>query len=202
MTNSNTLDEKEIIELIKNDEEKAYRLLSNLYGNEIFLKAKSITKNHEDAEELTQDTMLKIRKGIFSFRGESSLKTWIFRIISNLSINKLKKANRRGRNITISLDNEISTNADDDNQATLEDVLPSSDMSPADMLERSDNEAIMKQAMNALPTEYAEIMHMRVAEELSYEEISQKTGLSIGTVKSRIARARDILREKLENFLC
>ena len=89
MENTKTIDEKEIIELIKNDEDKAYRLLSRLYGNEIFLKAKSITKNHEDAEELTQDAMLKIRRGLFSFRGESSLKTWIFKIISNLSINRL-----------------------------------------------------------------------------------------------------------------
>lgn len=201
MTNSKTLDEKEIIELIKHDEEKGYRLLSRLYGNEIFLKAKSITKNHEDAEELTQDTMLKIRKGIFSFRGESSLKTWIFRIISNLSINKLKKAKRRGSDITMSLDNAITINANEDAQATLADVLPSSDISPAELLERNDNEAIMAEVMNSLPTEYAEIMRMRVAEELSYEEIAQKLNLSIGTVKSRLARARDTLREKLEKFV-
>ena len=73
----------------------ANRALSSLYGNEIFLKAKSITKNHEDAEELTQDTMMRIRKGIFSFRGDSSLKTWIFRIINNLSINRLKKTKNK-----------------------------------------------------------------------------------------------------------
>ena len=201
MINSETVDEKEIIALIKKDDEQAYKLLSRLYGKDILLKAKSITKNHEDAEELTQDTLLKIRKGIFSFRGDSSLKTWIFRIISNLSINKLKKTKRRGSDVTTSLDAVISASANEDSFTTFADVLPSSDMSPADILERSDNEAIMNKAMQSLPKEYAEIMHMRVAEELSYEEIAQKLGLSIGTVKSRIARARDCLREKLEQFL-
>ena len=201
MINLKTIDEKEIIALIKKDDEQAYKLLSRLYGKDILLKAKSITKNHEDAEELTQDTLLKIRKGIFSFRGESSLKTWIFRIISNLSINRLKKVKRRGSDVTTSLDAAISASANEESFSTFADILPSSDMSPADILERSDNEAIMNEAMQSLPKEYAEIMHMRVAEELSYEEIAQKLGLSIGTVKSRIARARDCLREKLEQFL-
>ena len=201
MINSKTIDEKEIIALIKKDDEQAYKLLSRLYGKDILLKAKSITKDHEDAEELTQDTLLKIRKGIFSFRGESSLKTWIFRIISNLSINRLKKVKRRGSDVTTSLDAAISASANEESFSTFADILPSSDMSPADILERSDNEAIMNEAMQSLPKEYAEIMHMRVAEELSYEEIAQKLGLSIGTLKSRIASARVCLSEKLEQFL-
>ena len=151
MINSKTIDEKEIIALIKKDDEQAYKLLSRLYGKDILLKAKSITKNHEDAEELTQDALLKIRKGIFSFRGESSLKTWIFRIISNLSINRLKKVKRRGSDVTTSLDAVISASANEESFSTFADVLPSSDMSPADILERSDNEAIMNEAIQSLP---------------------------------------------------
>lgn len=199
MTNAKTLDEKELIELIKSDEEEGYRALSNLYGNEIFLKAKSITKNHEDAEELTQDTMMRIRKGIFSFRGDSSLKTWIFRIINNLSINRLKKTKRQGADVTMSMDAAIA----DGEEMTMSfaDVLPSSDMSPAEMMERSDNEEIISKAMKSLPKDYAQIMEMRVGRELSYEEIAQQLNLSIGTVKSRIARARECLRDKLEKLL-
>lgn len=199
MTNAKTLDEKELIELIKSDEEEGYRVLSSLYGNEIFLKAKSITKNHEDAEELTQDTMMRIRKGIFSFRGDSSLKTWIFRIINNLSINRLKKTKRQGADVTMSMDAAIA----DGEEMTMSfaDVLPSSDMSPAEMMERSDNEEIISKAMKSLPKDYAQIMEMRVGRELSYEEIAQQLNLSIGTVKSRIARARECLRDKLEKLL-
>ncbi len=200
-TNSKTIDEKEIIELIKNDENEAYRLLSRLYGNEIFLKAKSITKNHEDAEELAQDAMMKIRRGIFSFRGDSSLKTWIFRIISNLSINRLKKTKRQGSDVTMSIDAPLQAVAHEDSQATFADVIVGEDMSPADLLERRDNEEIMNIAMASLPKEYAEIMNLRVAQELSYEEIAEKLDLSLGTVKSRIARARESLREKLEKLL-
>ncbi len=200
-TNTKTIDEKEIIELIKSDEDKAYRLLSRLYGNEIFLKAKSITKNKEDAEELTQDTMLKIRRGIFSFRGESSLKTWIFRIISNLSINRLKKTKRQGADITMSIDAPLQASAHEETQATFADVIVGEEISPADLLERKDNEEIMRLTMDSLPKEYAEIMNMRVAQELSYEEIAEKLNLSLGTVKSRIARARESLREKLEKLL-
>lgn len=199
MANAKTLDEKELIELIKSDEEEGYRALSSLYGNEIFLKAKSITKNHEDAEELTQDTMMRIRKGIFSFRGDSSLKTWIFRIINNLSINRLKKTKRQGADVTMSMDAAIA----DGEEMTMSfaDVLPSSDMSPAEMMERSDNEEIISKAMKSLPKDYAQIMEMRVGRELSYEEIAQQLNLSIGTVKSRIARARECLRDKLEKLL-
>ncbi len=201
ITNSKTIDEKEIIELIKNDENEAYRLLSRLYGNEIFLKAKSITKNHEDAEELAQDAMMKIRRGIFSFRGDSSLKTWIFKIISNLSINRLKKTKRQGSDVTMSIDAPLQASAHEDSQATFADVIVGEDMSPADLLERRDNEEIMSTAMASLPKEYAEIMNLRVAQELSYEEIAEKLNLSLGTVKSRIARARESLREKLEKLL-
>lgn len=199
MSDAKTIDDRQIIELLKNDDEQGFRLLASLYGNDIFLRAKSITKNHEDAEELTQDTMLKIRKGIFSFRGESSLKTWIFKIISNLSINRLKKSKRRGADITMSMDAPANFDADDG--ASFADILPSDEVSPADLLERGDNADIMEQAMAALPKDYAEIMQMRVAQELSYEEISAKLGVSIGTVKSRIARAREALREKLYKLL-
>ena len=190
MTNAETIDDKTLIEMIRNDDEDAFRVLSSLYGNDIYLKAKSITKNNEDAEELTQDTMLKIRKGIFSFRGDSSLKTWIFRIISNLSINRLKKTSRQG-----------SSDDTADNAASFADVLPSSEVSPADLIERSDTEAIMARAMAALPPEYAKIMDLRVAQELSYEEIAEKLNLTLGTVKSRIARARECLRQNLEKML-
>ena len=197
MTNSNTIDEKELIELIKSDDENAYKTLSNLYGNEIFLKAKSITKNNEDAEELTQDTLMRIRRGIFSFRGESSLKTWIFRIISNLSINRLKKLKRQGANVTMSIDNSPV----DEEGVSFTEILPGGELSPAELLERSDNEEIMRKAMQSLPKDYAKIMELRVAREMSYEEIAAELKLSIGTVKSRIARARDCLRDKLEKML-
>lgn len=195
----NITEEKELIRLLKSDDENAYRLLSLLYGNEIFLKAKSITKNNEDAEELTQDALLKIRKGIFSFRGESSLKTWIFRIISNLSINRLKKSKRRGSDVTMSMDSSPTTA--ENNETSFADFIPSDELSPADLLEREDNAAIMQNAMNSLPREYARIMELRVSRELSYEEIAKELGLSIGTVKSRIARARECLREKLGETL-
>ena len=197
MTNSSTIDEKELIELIKSDDENAYKTLSNLYGNEIFLKAKSITKNNEDAEELTQDTLMRIRRGIFSFRGESSLKTWIFRIISNLSINRLKKLKRQGANVTTSIDNSPV----DEEGVSFTEILPGGELSPAELLERSDNEEIMHKAMQSLPKDYAKIMELRVAREMSYEEIAAELKLSIGTVKSRIARARDCLRDKLEKML-
>lgn len=197
MTNSNAIDEKELIELIKSDDENAYKTLSNLYGNEIFLKAKSITKNNEDAEELTQDTLMRIRRGIFSFRGESSLKTWIFRIISNLSINRLKKLKRQGANVTTSIDNSPV----DEEGVSFTEILPGGELSPAELLERSDNEEIMRKAMQSLPKDYAKIMELRVAREMSYEEIAAELKLSIGTVKSRIARARDCLRDKLEKML-
>lgn len=195
----NITEEKELIRLLKSDDENAYRLLSLLYGNEIFLKAKSITKNNEDAEELTQDALLKIRKGIFSFRGESSLKTWIFRIISNLSINRLKKSKRRGSDVTMSMD--ASPTTAENNETSFADFILSDELSPADLLEREDNAAIMQNAMNSLPREYARIMELRVSRELSYEEIAKELGLSIGTVKSRIARARECLREKLGETL-
>ena len=197
MTNSNAIDEKELIELIKSDDENAYKTLSNLYGNEIFLKTKSITKNNEDAEELTQDTLMRIRRGIFSFRGESSLKTWIFRIISNLSINRLKKLKRQGANVTTSIDNSPV----DEDGVSFTEILPGGELSPAELLERSDNEEIMRKAMQSLPKDYAKIMELRVAREMSYEEIAAELKLSIGTVKSRIARARDCLRDKLEKML-
>ncbi len=193
MNTEDVINEKELVELLKRDDHNAFSKLYSQYKNDIFSKAKSITKNNEDAEELTNDTFLKVRKYISSFRGEASLKTWIFRIATNLSINKFKQAKRQHRNTTYSID--ASAFADDES-CTLADILPDNQMAPDALLESEDTMSNIQNTIKSLPKEYAEILELRFSHQLSYEEIAEKLNLSIGTVKSRIARARDALQEK------
>ncbi len=147
----------------------------------------------EDARDATQETFLKVYRHFAHFRGEASLKTWICRIAINQARSTERWWRRRHRRETISLDVQLRSNGKVD--ASLSDRLLSPSATPeAEALLRERSEMI-ERALTRLKKDFRIAVILRDIEGLSYDEIAYVTEVSIGTVKSRIARGREMLRE-------
>jgi RNA polymerase sigma-70 factor (ECF subfamily) len=150
----------------------------------------------EEARDAAQETFLKVYKGLGGFRAESGLKTWIYRIAINQAMNQQRWWRRRHRDETISLDlnrGESST--------PLSSTLPAHGASPEAQAISNQRERRIMRALNEIKAEYRVALVLREIEELSYEEIAETLAVSIGTVKSRIARGREELRRRVKDLL-
>ncbi len=149
----------------------------------------------EDARDAAQETFLKIYRGLNSFRGESGLKTWIYRIAINQAMNQQRWWRRRRKEETVSLD--LSRNDSETNWGS---TLLGTSASPEDEAIEHERERRIMRALSEIKQEYRAALMLREIEELSYEEIAETLEISIGTVKSRIARGREELRQKLKEW--
>jgi RNA polymerase sigma-70 factor (ECF subfamily) len=171
-------------ELVAQFERQVYSLCYRLLGDA------------EEARDAAQETFLKVYRGLGSFRGESGLKTWIYRIAINQAMNQQRWWRRRHRDETVSL--ELSRS---DSEDTLGSTLASSSISPEQLAIESERQRSILQALDQLKPEFKVALILREIEELSYEEIAETLGISIGTVKSRIARGREEMRRRIRNVI-
>lgn len=183
-----------MLDRLKNGDDCAFGELVNTHWDKIYNRANSLLSNHQDAEEVAQDTFLRARKSIVNFRGECSLSTWLYHIATNLARNKHWYWWRRKRGESVSLDSQVG----DDENTRLCDVIAGDDDTPAEETESNEFAHTLPEAIASLPAKYGDVIKLRVARDLSYEEISAKLGISVGTVKSRLSRAREYLRMELE----
>jgi RNA polymerase sigma-70 factor (ECF subfamily) len=163
------------------------------YRERIFRRVFGMLKNHEDAEEVTQDTFLRARRGLESFRGDAAFSTWLYQIATNLAHNRYWFWWRRRRHAAVSLDAVISADAD----LTLAEVLPDEQPDPGEEMVTQELLERVEAAMKVISPSHREILTLRNVRNLSYEEIAARLDLSLGTVKSRIARAREALKEAM-----
>ena len=170
----------------------AYNQLVERYWGRIFARVYQLLGNREDAEEVTQDTFTKAYERIHDFRWESSFSTWLFRIGSNLARNRYWHRRRRGYGRNLSLDLPLGEDG-----FSIQDVLPDHVADPGDRMRWNEFQDKIETQLDRLPETYREIMEMRLLDDLSYEEISESLGVPMGTVKSRIARARRQLTRSL-----
>ena len=171
-------------ELVANFERPVYSLCFRLLGDS------------EEARDATQETFLKVYRGLGGFRGEAGLKTWIYRIAINQAMNQQRWWRRRRREETISLD--ITRGQSD---TTIGNLLPARSRSPEELAISSERERAIMRALADVKQEFRVALVLREIEELSYEEISETLSISIGTVKSRIARGREELRRRVKESL-
>jgi RNA polymerase sigma-70 factor (ECF subfamily) len=153
----------------------------------------TILRNRADAEEVAQDTLIRAHRHLGEFRGNCSLSSWLHTIALNLSRNRYAYYYRRRHHVTQSLDCAISA----DNPATFIDVAASEEPNPVAEATARELTSLVAVCIEKLAPPHREILERRVLESWSYEEIADTSGISIGTVKSRIARARKRLRELL-----
>lgn len=184
-----------LVSRLKLGDKSAMGELVNSHWERIFNRANSLLDNRQDAEEIAQDTFIHAQRGIASFRGECALSTWLYRIATNLAMNRNWYWWRRKRGSSVSLDAPVS-----EDEPSLAETL--ADCAEAPYAEASHREMLeaLPALMAKLPPKYAEVLNLRNRDNLSYEEIARKLGTNTGTVKSRISRAREILRRGLEDY--
>jgi len=165
----------------------AFEELIRAYEKLIYATAYRMLPNSQDAEDISQEVIIKVYKNLAYCKTAASFKSWLFRIIHNTCIDEIRK--RKGR-ATLSLD-QSPGDGYIENPALKDDTTPESEFLRKDMSEK------VQKAINELPSDYKAVIVMRDLSGLSYEEIAYALELNMGTVKSRIARGRKKLMEVL-----
>lgn len=179
-----------LIERIKGGDIGAYNDMVTRYYDRIFARVSQLIKNKQDAEEVTQDAFIRAHRGLENFRGDASFSTWLYQIATNLAHNRYWYWFRRKRDQSISLDQPLSEEGD----LTLENVMPCKGENPAEATVTQELVDRVSECMGDLNDKHKEILILRNVQNLTYDEIAQQLEISVGTVKSRIARARESLR--------
>ncbi len=182
------IQEQEFIKELKAGSEKAFSRLISENQTKVYRIALSIVKNHSDAEDIAQEVFIRIYTSISSFKGNSSLATWIYKITYNRSLDFLKKNNKKMKT-TKTLDDP-----EDAELLTLagERFIPEKDFEDKQMKED------IQAALQKLPEDQRQLIELKDIHGFSYEEIMEITGLKDGTMKSRLNRARTSLRKMLQ----
>jgi len=188
-----TIHDSELVRRFKSGDETAFVEIFGRYREKMFAVALSLLRNHADAEEISQDTFVRAHRGLAQFREESSLSTWLHRIAVNLARNRYWYFHRRHRQDSSSLDSMLS----DDSRATFADLIASGAPDPARLAATDEFTVCVNVCMEKLSASHREILTLRNRLDNSYEQIATQLGITLGTVKSRVARAREALRELL-----
>ncbi len=170
----------------------AFRQLVERHQRRAFAIALSLVRDENDARELVQDAFLRVYRGLATFQGGSSFFTWLYRIITNLSIDLIRKPGRQLADIDESrFDSEDAQEAD----FPLLSRVDGSD--PADVVRRREIASRLQAALDALPPYHRGVIVMREIEGLSYEEMATAMNVSKGTIMSRLFHARQKLQKAL-----
>lgn len=188
--------EAALIDRLRAKELGAFEDLLSLYERPVYSLLFRLLGDQEDARDAAQETFLKVYRSLPSFRGDSGLKTWIYRIAINQAMNQQRWWRRRRREETVSLD--LSRGESD---LTLGSSIPSRNASPEQTAIDNEREGRVMRALDQIKQEYRVALVLREIEEFSYEEIAEALSISIGTVKSRIARGREELRRRVKDFI-
>lgn len=185
--------ENELIltEKSKNGDVEAFSLLISAYEKKILNFTYRILSSKEDAEDVTQEVFVKAYRAIASFDNKSSFQTWIYKIAQNAALDFLRKQKRRGGKKNVSLYAE-------DEDGEYEIPIADKKNEPYSELRKKEAQNALEKAMEELGADQKEVIVLRDIQGFGYDEIAEITGENLGTVKSRISRARLLLRKKLE----
>jgi len=179
------MDEQELIRRSQAGETAAIEGLLGCYEGLIYNLAHRYFGSQAEAADAAQEAMVKIYRRIGEFKGHSAFKTWVYRVTTNVCLDTLRKH----RIEPLSLDD-----SDEDGRPTLQ--VPSGGVDPENALEQEELREILTQLLTTLAEDHRVILVLRDLEGLAYEEIAGILGCSLGTVKSRLARAREALRRR------
>lgn len=182
-----------LVQRYNHGDESAFTEIIKRYYPRIRALANQTLHNQADAEEVAQDTFIRAHRGLAKFRGDASLATWLHCIGLNLARNRYWFFFRRRRQDTMSLDQAVVEGSD----MSLSGVLSDGACDPRSESMTSEFNSLIAGCMLQLDASHREILTMRTMLDLSYEEIANNLRINVGTVKSRIARARENLRTLL-----
>lgn len=177
-----------LVDRSKKGDLDAFEELVRRYEGKVYGMAYRFMGNHADAGDLAQEGFIRLYQALPGFRGDSSFSTWMYRIVANACRDELR---RRQRQRNVSLDELVESAAGN---------MPvhSTEESPEDAAERNELQEYVQQCLSSLSEEHRLILIMREMQGLSYEEIAAALECSLGTVKSRLNRARHALKDKIK----
>ena len=173
--------EQAVIRQILDGDVNAFEELMAAYEKNVYNLALRTVNDREDAADMAQEAFIKAYQSLSSFRGDSKFSVWLYRIVSNVCLDFLRRRNRRS---TVSL----SVEDDEGEEAQLD--IPDESFSPEAQLERRLTREAVQRGLSGLPPDSRQILLLREIQGLSYEEIARVLDLEVGTVKSRLFRAR------------
>jgi RNA polymerase sigma-70 factor (ECF subfamily) len=180
--------DEDLIKKSQEGDQWAFEQLIIKYEKKIYTIAYRMMGNHEDASDLAQEAFIKVFRSIRSFRGDASFSTWLYHVVANVCRDQLRKQKVK----VSSLDEPVAYEGEQ-----LEKQLLDSGKSPAEKLEEKELKAYLQKLINQLPGEYRLVLVLREFMDFSYEEIARELDITMGTVKSRLNRARALLKSKL-----
>jgi RNA polymerase sigma-70 factor, ECF subfamily len=187
-------EEDALVEGLRSGTEQAYETLIDRYQQPVYNLVYRLMDDPSESPDVVQEIFLKVFRNIGNFRGNSSLKTWIYRIAFNEAYNHRRWFTRHKRQ-------EIGLEANEDDQFSYGDVLPDTGRSAFDMVSDREMHSLIEEALGELNPAFRAAVVLRDIEELSYEEIAEVLQVSLGTVKSRILRGREALKKALAGRL-
>ena len=184
--------DQQLVERVQRGDKKAFDLLVQKYQHRLAQLISRYVRDADEVLDVTQEAFIKAYRALPSFRGESAFYTWLYRIGVNAAKNYLIAQGRRPPNVDIEVGDAeyIETGNDLKETAT-----------PERLYHRDEVEKTVIEAIDRLPAELREAIMMRELEGLSYEEISQRMDCPVGTVRSRIFRAREAIQKRLRPVL-
>lgn len=177
---------------LRRGDEAAFEELVALYERPVYNLIYRLLPDASDAPDVVQETFLKVFRAVGSFRGQSSLKTWIYRIAVNEAHNQRRWFGRK-RGQEVGLEEEIGPDG-----MSFQQVLEDPRESPFETVRSREMMSVVDDALAALKPDFRAAVVLRDIEDLRYEEIAEILNLNLGTVKSRILRGREALRDELE----
>ncbi len=179
--------DEQLVDKFKKGSEEAFEGLVDRYEKRVYTLAYRFTGNHADAGDLAQEVFIRVYRALPKFRAESSFSTWIYKVAANVCRDELRKQRRRK---TVSLENIQAAQG--------EIAIADNSQSPEEFVERRDLQVRVQRYIDQLNEEQRLILLLREMQELSYEEIAEVLECSLGTVKSRLSRARSALKNKMK----
>lgn len=173
-------------------DQRAFEELVDLYQNKLYHMAYRMLGGRQEAEDAVQETFLRVFRNLDRYDENMKFSTWIYRITTNLCIDKLRK-----RKPTYSLDAEAGDHEGLDGYS----MLPSDERTPESEAVLSETQQIIRNAIEHLPAKYKSVMVLRYLEDLSLQEIGDVLGMPVTTIKTRVHRGREFLRKRLERQL-
>lgn len=182
--------EKLLIKKSQSGDVESFELLISFYDKRAYNIAYRIMGNEEDAKDMAQDALIRVFKSLKDFKGQAAFSTWLYRIVTNVCLDELR---RRKNEKYVSIDSTIHT---DSGEMHME--LCSDKETPESIYEVVEQREMIRKAIHELNEDYRSVIVLRDIQGFSYEEISEILSCSLGTVKSRINRGRAMLRDKLK----
>lgn len=183
---------EELVVLSQKDDFKALEELIRREQKNVFAAFSYLSKKRENVADLTQEALLRLARSIHTLKNPKNFKSWLNQIISNLFYDELRKKQRRPD--IVSIDEE-------ENENSIKNRLPDKKCKPHEKCLSIELEQLIKEAIQDLPEQFRIAIILRELQGLSYDEIANVTNTSVGTVKSRIARARGKLQGELKSYI-